>query len=118
MKSGEGVGEGQGGSIVQREFKPGDVIVTSSGRVKVLDFGLSQRIETKVSEHTTQSEGTRGAQHPVTGTLPYSAPELLRGQDADARRDIGALSIVLYELGAGRRPFRGRALYVLSWSMS
>src|SRR5260370_32375796 len=117
MKSGEGVGEGQGGSIVQREFKPGDVIVTSSGRVKVLDFGLSQRIETKVSEHTTKSEGTRRAQHPVSGTLPYSAPELLRGQDADARSDIWALGIVLYELAAGRRPFRGGTLYDLSWAI-
>ena len=104
-------------SIVHRDFKPGNVIVTSSGRVKVLDFGLSQRIETKVSEHTTQSEGTRGAQHPVTGTLPYSAPELLRGQDADARSDIWALGIVLYELAAGRRPFRGGTLYELSWAI-
>src|SRR5260370_13326892 len=104
-------------SIVHRDFKPGNVIVTSSGSVQVLDFGLSQRIETKVSEHTTQSEGTRGAQHPVTGTLPYSAPELLRGQDADARSDIWALGIVLYELAAGRRPFRGGALYELSWAI-
>jgi eukaryotic-like serine/threonine-protein kinase len=104
-------------SIVHRDFKPGNVIVTSSGRVKVLDFGLSQRIETKVSEDTTQSEGARGAQHPVTGTLPYAAPELLRGQEADARSDIWALGIVLYELASGRRPFRGGTLYELSWAI-
>lgn len=104
-------------SIVHRDFKPGNVIVTSSGRVKVLDFGLSLRIETKVSEDTTQYEGTRGAQHPVTGTLPYAAPELLRGQEADARSDIWALGIVLYELAAGRRPFRGGTLYELSWAI-
>ncbi len=104
-------------SIVHRDFKPGNVIVTSSGRVKVLDFGLSLRIETKVSEDTTQYEGIRGAQHPVTGTLPYAAPELLRGQEADARSDIWALGIVLYELAAGRRPFRGGTLYELSWAI-
>jgi eukaryotic-like serine/threonine-protein kinase len=104
-------------SIVHRDFKPGNVIVTSSGRVKVLDFGLSHRIETKVREDTTQSEGTRGAQHPLTGTLPYAAPELLRGQEADARSDIWALGIVLYELAAGRRPFRGGTLYELSWAI-
>ena len=104
-------------SIVHRDFKPGNVIVTSSGRVKVLDFGLSLRIETKVSEDTTQYEGTRGAQHSVTGTLPYAAPELLRGQEADARSDIWALGIVLYELAAGRRPFRGGTLYELSWAI-
>jgi eukaryotic-like serine/threonine-protein kinase len=104
-------------SIVHRDFKPGNVIVTSSGRVKVLDFGLSQRMETKVSEDTTQSEAARGAQHPLTGTLPYAAPELLRGQEADARSDIWALGVVLYELAAGRRPFRGGTLYELSWAI-
>jgi TolB-like protein/tetratricopeptide (TPR) repeat protein len=103
--------------IVHRDFKPGNVIVTSSGRLKVLDFGLSLRIETKVSEDTTQYEGPRGLQHPVTGTLPYTAPELLRGQDADVRSDIWALGVVLYELAAGRRPFRGGTLYELSWAI-
>ncbi len=103
--------------IVHRDFKSGNVIVTSSGRLKVLDFGLSLRIETKVSEDTTQYEGTRGTQHPVTGTLPYTAPELLKGQEADARSDIWALGIVLYELAAGRRPFRGGTLYELSWAI-
>jgi serine/threonine-protein kinase len=103
--------------IVHRDFKPGNVIVTSSGRLKVLDFGLSLRIETKVSEDTTQYEGPRGPQHPVTGTLPYTAPELLRGQDADVRSDIWALGVVLYELAAGRRPFRGGTLYELSWAI-
>jgi serine/threonine-protein kinase len=103
--------------IVHRDFKPGNVIVTSSGRLKVHDFGLSLRIETKVSEDTTQYEGPRGPQHPVTGTLPYTAPELLRGQDADVRSDIWALGVVLYELAAGRRPFRGGTLYELSWAI-
>jgi eukaryotic-like serine/threonine-protein kinase len=104
-------------SIVHRDFKPGNVIVTSSGRLKVLDFGLSLRMETKVSEDTTQYEGNRPPQHPVTGTLPYAAPELLRGQEADARSDIWALGVVLYELAAGRRPFRGGTLYELSWAI-
>jgi len=103
--------------IVHRDFKPGNVIVTSSGRLKVLDFGLSLRIETKVSEETTQYEEVRGSQRPVTGTLPYTAPELLKGQDADARSDIWALGAVLYELAAGRRPFRGGTLYELSWAI-
>ena len=103
--------------IVHRDFKPGNVIVTSSGRLKVLDFGLSLRIETKISEDTTQYEEARGSQRPVTGTLPYTAPELLKGQDADARSDIWALGVVLYELAAGRRPFRGATLYELSWAI-
>jgi TolB-like protein/tetratricopeptide (TPR) repeat protein/predicted Ser/Thr protein kinase len=100
--------------IVHRDFKSGNVIVTPSGRLKVLDFGLSRRMEQQVSEDTTQYEGNRGTQLPVTGTLPYTAPELLKGGEADARSDIWALGVVLYELAAGRRPFRGATLYELS----
>jgi eukaryotic-like serine/threonine-protein kinase len=113
----EALGHAHERGIVHRDFKPGNVIVTSSGRLKVLDFGLSLRIETKVSEDTTQYEGGPGSQRPVTGTLPYTAPELLKGQEADARSDIWALGVVLYELAAGRRPFRGGTLYELSWAI-
>jgi eukaryotic-like serine/threonine-protein kinase len=114
MQLADALGHAHERGIVHRDFKSGNVIVGPSGRLKVLDFGLSRRIEQKVSEDTTQYEATRAPEHPVTGTLPYSAPELLRGQDADARSDIWALGVVLYELAAGRRPFRGATLYDLS----
>ena len=117
MQLADALGHAHERGIVHRDFKSGNVMVTSSGRLKVLDFGLSTRIEQKVREETTQDEGTRASQHPVTGTLPYTAPEVLRGQDADARSDIWALGVVLYELAAGRRPFRGGTLYELSWAI-
>src|SRR5271170_6176669 len=103
--------------IVHRDLKSGNVIVTPSGRLKVLDFGLSRRIEQKVSEETTKFDQSWDEQHSITGTLPYMAPELLRGEEADARSDVWALGVVLYEMAAGRRPFRGGTAYELSASI-
>jgi TolB-like protein/tetratricopeptide (TPR) repeat protein/tRNA A-37 threonylcarbamoyl transferase component Bud32 len=100
--------------IVHRDLKAGNVIVTPSGRLKVLDFGLSRRIEQDVGEDTTQVDRSWDEQHSITGTLAYMAPELLKGQEADARSDIWALGVLLYELAAGRRPFRGGTAYELS----
>jgi TolB-like protein/Tfp pilus assembly protein PilF len=100
--------------IVHRDLKAANVIVTPSGRLKVLDFGLSRRIETKISEETTQYDKSWDEQHSITGTLPYIAPELLRGQEANARSDIWALGVLLYEMATGRRPFRGATAFELS----
>jgi eukaryotic-like serine/threonine-protein kinase len=103
--------------IVHRDLKSGNVWVTPSGRLKVLDFGLSKRMEQKVSEETTKFDQGWDDQHSITGTLPYMAPELLRGEEADARGDVWALGVVLYEMAAGRRPFRGGTAYELSASI-
>jgi TolB-like protein/Tfp pilus assembly protein PilF/tRNA A-37 threonylcarbamoyl transferase component Bud32 len=100
--------------IVHRDLKAGNVIVTPSGRLKVLDFGLSWRAEQKASEDTTQFDQSWDEQHSLTGTLPYLAPELLRGQQANARSDIWALGVMLFEMAAGRRPFRGGTSFELS----
>ena len=100
--------------VVHRDLKSANVIVTPSGRLKVLDFGLSKRVEQKASEDTTQLDMSWDEQHSVTGTLPYIAPELLKGQEADARSDIWALGVLLYEMASGRRPFRGGTAYELS----
>jgi eukaryotic-like serine/threonine-protein kinase len=100
--------------IVHRDLKAANVMVTPSGRLKVLDFGLSRRMEKKVSEDTTEYDPGRKSPGFITGTLPYTAPELLKGTEADARSDIWALGIILYELAAGKRPFRGGTPYELS----
>jgi TolB-like protein/Tfp pilus assembly protein PilF len=89
-------------------------MVTPSGRLKVLDFGLSRQMEKKVSEDTTEYDHGRKSPGFITGTLPYTAPELLKGMEADARSDIWALGIILYELASGKRPFRGGTPYELS----
>ena len=95
--------------IVHRDLKPGNILLTSSG-VKVLDFGLAKLEQAPVVETASLVE-TRPA--PLTmegsmlGTLPYMSPEQVQGRDADARSDIFACGVVLYELIAGRRPFVG-----------
>jgi len=100
--------------IVHRDLKAANVMVTSSGRLKVLDFGLSRRMEKKVSEDTTEYDHGRKSPGFITGTLPYTAPEILKGMQADARSDIWALGIILHELASGKRPFRGGTPYELS----
>ena len=96
--------------VVHRDLKPSNVMLAGGG-VKLLDFGLAklrdlEREETV--ERSTQSlELTE--QGTVLGTIPYMAPEQVEGRDADARTDIFALGVILYEMSAGRPPFEGRS---------
>ncbi|MBV9885395.1 MAG: serine/threonine protein kinase, partial [Acidobacteria bacterium] len=104
--------------IIHRDLKSGNVWVTPSGRLKLLDFGLSQRVvQQNTGDDTTKFDGAWDDQHAVTGTLAYMAPEILRGQEADARSDVWALGVVLYEMATGKRPFRGSTAYELSASI-
>ena len=89
--------------IVHRDLKPGNIVLTSRGDVKVLDFGLAKLLQPAEGEAVTAesfAETRAGA-----GTLPYMAPEQLRGEPVDARTDIHALGAVLYEMSTGQRPF-------------
>jgi eukaryotic-like serine/threonine-protein kinase len=100
--------------IIHRDLKAANVIVTPSGRLKVLDFGISRRLETGGGEETTRFDKSWDSQHAFTGTLPYIAPEVLKGEKADERSDIWSLGVLLYEMAAGHRPFRGNTAYELS----
>jgi len=99
--------------IVHRDLKPANVIVTPDGRAKIVDFGVARR---GVAETDAAAEPTRtaDASPSVAGTWPYVAPEVLRGEPADARSDLWALGIVLFEMVAGRRPFDGRTAFELT----
>jgi serine/threonine protein kinase/tetratricopeptide (TPR) repeat protein len=101
--------------VIHRDLKSANVMVTPSGRLKVLDFGISRRLEPgHNSDGTTVLDQSWESQHTFTGTLPYVAPEILKGQEADVRSDIWSLGVLLYEMAAGRRPFRGSTAYELS----
>ena len=101
--------------IIHRDLKSANVMVTPQGRLKVLDFGISRRLDTGqgISE-TTRFDKSWESQHTFTGTLPYVAPEVLRGGDGDARSDIWSLGVLLYEMATGRRPFKGGTAFELS----
>ncbi len=96
--------------VVHRDLKPGNVMVSRGGRVKVLDFGLAKQAESATSGPLDSRASTRlalTAAGEVVGTVPYMAPEQIRGEPVDPRTDLFALGVIVYELTTGQRPFAG-----------
>jgi serine/threonine protein kinase/lipoprotein NlpI len=90
--------------IVHRDIKPQNIMVTVSGQVKVLDFGLAKLIQQK-SDATGDGESDSSQQGLVLGTVAYMSPEQLKAERLDFRSDIFSFGIVLYEMISGRNPY-------------
>ena len=103
--------------IIHRDLKGSNVVATPEGLIKVLDFGLAKRVGAGVLDAPTMTFSTLQGASSVSGTLPYMAPEILRGEPADARSDLWALGVVLYELASGRLPFEGGTGFEISSSI-
>ena len=91
-------------NIVNRDLKPGNVLVTGDGTVKLLDFGLARLSADSDTDMTKSATGT------VSGTVAYMSPEQAQGRPLDARSDLFSFGAVLYEMLSGRRAFDGASI--------
>jgi eukaryotic-like serine/threonine-protein kinase len=105
----EGLACAHAAGIVHRDLKPGNLMVTDGERVKILDFGVAKFVEpisTADPEGATTSEDESTGGRAV-GTAGYMSPEQALGRPVDARADLFALGVVLFEMATGRAPFQG-----------
>ena len=100
--------------VTHRDLKSTNVIVTPKRGAKVLDFGLARTLDTHQIGALSQSQRSLTDEGLIAGTLPYMAPELLKGQRGDQRTDIWALGVLLYEMVTGKRPFTGATGFEVS----
>jgi tetratricopeptide (TPR) repeat protein len=108
--------------VVHRDLKPGNILVTADGTVKLLDFGIAKLLETEAETQPVRGDAEMTATHVRVMTLEYASPEQVRGDPITTVSDVYSLGVVLYRLLTGRSPYREtnaaeRAVEILSDSL-
>ncbi len=93
--------------LVHRDIKPGNIMLTTDGKVKVMDFGIARAL--------SDSQATMTQTNAVVGTAQYLSPEQARGEQVDARSDLYSTGVLLFELLTGRPPFTGDSAVAVAY---
>jgi TolB-like protein/Tfp pilus assembly protein PilF len=107
----DGLAHAHARNVIHRDLKSANVMVTSEGHIKVLDFGLARRVRAADATTLVAPSLSLTESGAIVGTPHYMSPEVLHGAEADARSDVWALGVLLHEMASGAMPFTGQTAF-------